>query len=319
MDVDSFIRKYRPDWTLLEEVTRTPAVLAARSGPELVEAVRLYLRVSGQLAEAQSRYDDPGLVAYLSSVVARGRAAIYGRRSVTVPQLARSATLGYRAAVRETAPYIIAAAVTFLVVMTASLLWVALDGSARAGLPDPLVQEVIRRAGGWRPREGLGFGQVSAFILVNNVRVALLGFALGVTAGVGSAALLVFNALVIGIVAGAAHAFGAGEAFWRFVVPHGLLELTGVFIAVGAGLQMGWALIEPGDRSRREALVTEGRRAAAVAAGVLPAFAVAALIEGYLSGTGAPFWLQLGVGVSVWAGYMAFLLWPARRGRLVRS
>jgi uncharacterized membrane protein SpoIIM required for sporulation len=314
VDVDTYITKYRSDWERLEAATRGgQAALSRLDGPALDETIRLYLRVSGHLAEARSRIGDPALVAYLTQVVGRAHTAIYGARTRSLRQVAAALTTDYRDAVRRTAPFIWVSAALFVAVTVLALAWVTTSPEARAGLLPPYAEEAIRRAGGQRGDVGIGPGAVSTYIFLNNIRVAFLGFALGITLGIGTLYVLVFNALNIGILAGGFTAFGKAGPFWTLVLPHGLLELTAIFIACGAGLRMGWALVAPGDRRRTTALAEEARGAVVVVAGVVPAFILAGFIEGYVTGRGLPSAVELGIGAVVWVAYVAFLLWPALR------
>ena len=147
-------------------------------------------------------------------------------------------------------------------------------------------------------------------IFQNNVQVAFLAFALGITFGIGTIYVIASNAIFIGLLAGGFQAAGEGWRFWSLVLPHGFLELIAICIAGGAGLRMGWALIEPGDRPRGTALGEEARDAVLVILGVIPAFLVAALIEGFVTGrTGAPA-VEVALGAVVAVAYMALLLRP---------
>ena len=95
-----------------------------------------------------------------------------------------------------------------------------------------------------------------------------------------------------------------------------VLELIAICIAAGAGLRMGWSLIDPGDRPRGRALRDETREAVVVVIGVIPAFVIAALIEGFITGTALPDALEIVIGLASAGLYVAFLLgWPARRRR----
>jgi uncharacterized membrane protein SpoIIM required for sporulation len=311
VDVDTFIGKYGPDWNRLDAAVR--GGLGSLPGPEVDDVVRLYLRVSGHLAEAQTRYADRPLVDYLTGLVSRSRIAIYGTRSRSLRQVVTALTTGYRDAVRDTAPFILISAVLFLAVLFLSVLWVSTSPEARAGLLPPQAEDSIRRLGGRRADFGIGPGAVSTFILINNIQVAFLGFALGITLGIGTLFVVVYNAVNVGVIAGAFTAFGQGGAFWALVLPHGLLELTAIFIACGAGLRMGWSIIDPGDRRRGQALAHAARQAVLVVAGVIPAFILAGFIEGYVSGRDLPTAVQLGIGIAVWAAYLAFLVLPVRR------
>lgn len=315
MDVDSFIAKYRTEWQRLEAATRRGgAGLAGLRGEELQEVVRLYLRASGHLAEARARYHDPGLERYLNGLVAAAHAAVYSARPRTLRGFVSLFGERYREAIRATGPHILVAGALLLGVLVAITAWVAVSPDAFEGLVPPAAREAIREAGGGRADLGLPAAGVTTLILFNNVQVAFLAFALGITLGVGTVWVLVQNAVFIGVLAGAFHAVGTWKVFWALVLPHGLLELTAIAISAGAGLRIGWSLIDPGDRPRLRALAEESRGAVLVIVGVIPAFVAAAIIEGFVTGSPLPAWVELGLGVLVAALYVAFLFgWPPRR------
>src|SRR5207245_3625271 len=98
-------------------------------------------------------------------------------------------------------------------------------------------------------------------IFTNNIRVTFLAFAGGVAAGLGTALLLLWNGLQLGVVAGLAVGSGNGRIFFELVTAHGVLELSCIVVAAAAGLKMGWALVEPGTRTRPRALGLEAREA----------------------------------------------------------
>ncbi|MBW3561239.1 MAG: stage II sporulation protein M [Actinobacteria bacterium] len=316
MDVDSFIAQYRADWRRLEAACADgPSGLASRSGREIDELVQVYLRTSSQLAEVRNRFHAPDLESYLSRVVATAHGAIYGARPRTVRGLLAAFGSRYRQALHRSLSQIGVATVVFLAATLAVALWTAWSPEARAGLVPGFAQGFVDRAGG-DLREASG--GLSGFIFLNNVRVALLAFALGITLTLGTILVLAYNGLVIGALAGAATAVGHGGRFWALVLPHGFLEIIAIAIAAGAGLRMGWSVIAPGDRPRREAVAEESRDAVMVVVGVVPAFAIAAGIEGLLTGvTGLPA-LEIAIGALVAAAYVLLLLgWDRIRG--VRS
>lgn len=318
MDVDSFIRTHSVEWQRLESACAGGAEgLARRPGPEISETVRLYLRVSTHLTEARSRYADPVLERYLNDLVGRARQAVYAAAPRTAAGAASFFGTRYREEIRRTAPFILLAVALLAVVTLASWAWIAGSAEARLGLIPQAAQDAIRRSGGGR-RPDLGPSQaVATEILVNNVRVAFLAFAFGVTAGVLTVYVVMTNAVMIGVLAGAYSAVGHGTDFWALILPHGVLELIAICIAAGAGLRMGWALVDPGDRPRRRAFAEEANAAVIVVLGVVPAFVLAAAIEGFVSGSSVPSPVQLLLGSVAAAVYVCFLFgWiPAMRGR----
>jgi uncharacterized membrane protein SpoIIM required for sporulation len=316
VDLDSYIQAHRPEWGRLEEATAGGSRgLGTRSGEDIAETVRLYLRASSHLAEVQTRYHDPGLERYLNGLVARAHGAIYGAAAPSARSFLRFFVTRYRAVFRRTLPFIAVIAILMAVVLLATDLWVAGSREAQAGLLPPAARQAMRDAGGTGGSPGpndLGPAALSALIFQNNVQVSFLAFALGITFGIGTIWVITTNAVFIGLLAGGFQAAGEGWTFWALVLPHGLLELTAICIAGGAGLRMGWALIEPGDRPRVSALGEEARDAVLLILGVIPAFAMAALIEGFVTGrTGTP-GLEVAVGAIVAAAYLVLLVFPAK-------
>src|SRR6266545_4547490 len=114
---------------------------------------------------------------------------------------------------------------------------------------------------------------------------------------------------------GSIRAGGNGGRFWSLILPHGILELMASCISAGAGLRMGWSLVDPGDRTRGRALQEEAAESVVVVIGVIPAFVVAALIEGFVTGTALPDAVEIGIGVAASVGYLLWLVTSGRRGR----
>jgi uncharacterized membrane protein SpoIIM required for sporulation len=318
MDVDHFITERSPDWQRLDAAIRGGTNgLVHRSGAEISDTVRLYLQVSTDLTHARTRYADRQLERYLNDLVARARQAIYAARPGTVRGFLTFFGARYRNEVRRTAPFIVIATCLTLVIVLLAWLWIANSPEARLGLIPPEADEAIRQFNGNRSASLGPSPAITTAILVNNVQVAFLAFAFGITLGIGTIYVLVQNGILFGVLAGAFTAAGHGAGFWSLIVPHGLLELTAIFIAAGAGMRMGWSIVDPGDRARSRALAEEAAGAVVVVLGVVPAFILAALIEGFLTGTTAPHAVQIGVGVLVAAWYWSFLFgWsPWRRWR----
>ena len=306
MDLDSYIANHRGEWQALDSAV-SRSYRASPSGDDVTEMIRLYLRASSHLAEVRSRYHDPALVDYLNGLVGRAHGAIYGAEARSLRGALSLFGARYRQAIRRTAPQILVVATLLFGVMLATDLWVAISPEARAGVVPPAAREAVERADGSTTDVGLGSAEMSTYIFRNNVQVAFLAFALGITLGIGTVFVIAQNALFIGLLAGAFQAAGKADAFWTLVLPHGFLELTAICIAGGAGLRIGWSLVDPGDRLRLAALREEANDAVLVVVGVIPAFAIAALIEGFVTGrTGAPI-LEVLIGAAVAAAYLAFV------------
>jgi uncharacterized membrane protein SpoIIM required for sporulation len=124
---------------------------------------------------------------------------------------------------------------------------------------------------------------ISAFIMRNNIQVSFLAFASGLTAGLLTLWVLFMNGLMIGTLTGLTGFHGIGFELWTFVIGHGVIELTIIFIAGGSGLMLGWAILRPGLLRRRDALAQAARKAVYLLLGAVPWLVVAGTIEGFIS------------------------------------
>jgi uncharacterized membrane protein SpoIIM required for sporulation len=126
-------------------------------------------------------------------------------------------------------------------------------------------------------------------IIANNIQVSFAAFALGITAGVGTALLLVTNGVSIGSVLGLYASKGVLTLILSFIAPHGILELAAIAIAGGAGMLLASAILVPGASTRAAALVERGQRAIRLLAGTVLLLIAAGLVEGLYSPSAWPF------------------------------
>ena len=123
----------------------------------------------------------------------------------------------------------------------------------------------------------------SSRIMTNNIKVSFTAFALGITFGLGTFAVLFYNGAILGIIGAQFLRWQLSLRFWALILPHGVMELTAIFIAGGAGYLLGGALLAPGERTRRNALVEGGKRAIRLILGIIPLLVLAGIIEGFVS------------------------------------
>lgn len=311
--VAAFVRERRGAWERL-------ASLAARAATgtlplaEVDELDRLYRRAAGDLAHARTAFPGSDAEGFLAQVTARAYGELHR------PRARRAAALA--ALYRDEAPAAFRAHLGALWLALAALvaglagggLAVALDPAAAAALVPEPVRDAVAAGRLWT--DGLlsvAPGLAGSAILHNNLGVAALAFALGLTAGLGTAALLLVNGLSIGAIVVHAAQGGLGPGLLGFVAAHGPLELGALVLAGQGGLVLAGALVDPGEWPRRAALAARGREAARLLAVALPALGLAAAIEAAVSpGTILPAAAKGTLGLGL-AG--ALFLWLARAGR----
>jgi uncharacterized membrane protein SpoIIM required for sporulation len=258
---------------------------------ELKELCRLYRQVTIDLSQARTDGADPGLVRYLNHLAARAHGRVYTSRRVDARPLLTFVTQGFPRLVRRRATPILISAAVFLLASLASFVAVARDPELAYSLFDEHVVEyenvrLEKHEGEYRGNFTFTVGQSPLFgvtIIANNIRVAIVVFALGALLCVPALLLLVMNGRMLGTMSGILWHHGYLVAFYSLILTHGVLELTAICISGGAGLMLGWSLIAPGPLPRREAL----RRAAGDAFGLLAGSAlllvVAGIIESYVT------------------------------------
>jgi uncharacterized membrane protein SpoIIM required for sporulation len=309
VDIDRYIARNEPTWLRLDDLSkRAHRSVGGMSPAEIDELVQLYQRTSSHLSFVRTNFREPTLTARLTRLVASANGVIYGKRAKTWKAVARFFALTYPAAVYHYRRSIRVAALLFFVPAFLLGVWLTND---RAAL-DASAPRKVRQAYVHDEFEPYYSDQPSALFFVevttNNIRVSFLTYALGaVSGGLGALYLLVLNGAPLGIIS--AWMISEGD-FWRFlgfILPHGALELSAIIIAGGAGLGVGWTIVAPGDRTRSDAFREEGLRSITIVLGLMTMFLAAGLMEGFITGSGLPVGVRVGLGVLLWVSYVAYL------------
>lgn len=315
MDIDRYLADNEPVWAEFDRLSGAVRSRASRPDDgELERFLALHLRVSADLSHARTAQPEPALLDRLSRSVAAGRTVLEGRRAVSVRTVARFFTVRFPVAVWQLRRFVaVAAALTFIPAAAVGL-WIsrspaALEATAPAALRDAYVNQDFEEYYSDRPAS-----QFATEVTVNNIRVSVIAFAGGILLGLGTVVILVQNGMNVGLAAGLFAAAGEQPRFYGLILPHGLLELTAVVIAGATGLSLGWAMIAPGDRTRSESLVAAAQQSLTVILGLVAAFVVAGLIEGFVTGSTLSTALRVGLGGAVELGFLSYLYVFGRRG-----
>lgn len=318
MDIDAFVAANQGSWVRLEHLTRRARRPDRLSPGELDELTTLYQRCGAQLAHARVAYAaDAHLLGRLTLLVGDTNTVLYGQRdSEAGRSLARFATEVFPAAVVSLRRYILVASLLTFIPWAVFQVWLsvsprAFDLIAPAAVKEAYIANDFESYYSSQPAQNF-----ATQVFLNNVRVAFLAFAAGVLLCVVTAALLAYNGATGGIAGGMFTHVGEASRFWGLILPHGLLELSAVIVAGAAGLRIGWTIIDPGDRTRFSAFTDEARRSGNVLIGLIAAFLVAALVEGFVTGQPWSTEVRVGIGVGVfllfWGWTIAFGLRQSR-------
>lgn len=322
MDVDRFLFTHEPSWTRLSELTREAGKTrhgVRRRNNEIgldaigvEELVRLYQRASSDLSFCRTYYNNPAINARLTVLVAEAQAVIHGARTSSVRTIVQFFTTSFPGAVWHLRRFVLISALALFLPAIVFGAWLSIsdrarDASAPEAYRDAYLARDFENYYSSEPAE-----QFTTKVFVNNVQVGFLAFGLGVFLCLPTVWLLGFNGINLGFAAGLFTAAGAAPKFWGLILPHGLLELTAVAIAGGAGLALGWCIVSPGDRPRGRALGEEARRAVVLVMGLVPVFLVAGLIEGLVTGRPWHSAIRVGIGVLVWLAFGTYLVIQGR-------
>jgi uncharacterized membrane protein SpoIIM required for sporulation len=260
--------------------------LAALSTAEIDEFIRLYRRCSDDLAWLRTHSDNGELIDYLNQVVARAYGILYRRPQ---PPLRTWPIIGLRNAaitVRRRSAFVFFAAFLFVLSALFALLSMQLRPDLRQAFIGPETSPLFEswKSGEFDQRTASEAVQMTAFYASNNPRAAILTGALGAaTFGLGSVALIFVNGVLIGSLSSEMLSVGKLGFLISSIAPHGVPELTGLFISGGAGLLLGYALLFPGRQNRWQSLQSVGRDAAILLGTSVVLMFVAAPIEGFFS------------------------------------
>ena len=302
--MDAFTVAHQAEWDRLAKLARRRRKL---TGAEADELVSLYQRASTHLSQLRgSAGASPGTVARLAALVARARSAVTGAQVPSWRVVTRFIWQDFPAAVYRVRWWWLGAALGSIAVAVATGWWIAGSRGVQAALVPPaeakaLVQHQFQ--GYYTANPAASF---AAQVWTNNVWVAAQSLIYGILLGIPTILVLLDNAINGGVDAGYLFAHGKGSLFFSLILPHGMLELSAVFLAAAAGLRLGWTVIDPGRRRRGQALAEEGRSTITITIGLIVVLGVSGIIEAFVTPSRLPTWARIGIGavaVTLFVGY----------------
>lgn len=318
MDIDAFVATHQGGWERLQQLTKQARKLTSLRPDELDELLHLYQRAGSDLAHARVAYaGDQSVVSRLTLLVGDAHSVLYAQRDTEITRSIGSfATVTFPLAVWSLRRFITIAALLMLVPWAVMTIWLAVSPKAFDLVAPDAVKEAYVNGEFEDYYSSQPAQNFASQVFLNNIRVAFLAFAAGILLCVVTAVLLAYNGAMVGVAGGLFWQAGQAGKFWGLILPHGLLELSAVVVAGAAGLRIGWTVIDPGDRSRFSALTEEARRAGNVLVGLVVAFLLAALVEGFVTGRPWPTGVRVGIGVAVFLAFWGWTVICARTARI---
>lgn len=293
-DINAFLNRRQPNWTRLEALllrveqhglhTLTPA--------EVREFGILYRRTSSDLVSARAKTANAEVLQYLNDLVARAYSQVYRSRRFRPQDILTFLWVDFPRLFRHVWKYV---ALATLISLAAVAFGWEMNRRDPAGafymLPPEMVKQIPTMREMWSTRTGHGSDSMpvfvmpamASFLMTHNIGVGLTAFAGGIFLGIGSLWAMIQNGMMLGILGEAMTRPKTAVVFWSLILPHGVIELSAIFIMGGAGFLIASALLAPGKRSRLDALIERGRLAVLLAAGGAAMLVIAGIIEAFIT------------------------------------
>ncbi len=307
--LDSYVLENSAEWQRLEALVEQANKKSKRlEGEDLDELLMRYQRSSAHLSYVRSTYGDPQLTARLTRSVAGARAVIYGSQPRVRGALRTFFAATFPAAVWVARTQVLIAAIALLLPWAIVTVWMMNSPAAIEAFAPPALREAYINEDFEAYYSSAPAAEFSSQVFINNIQVSFLAFVTGILFAVPTIALLVFNGANVGVAAGLFHDAGEASKFWGLILPHGLLEITAIIVAGGAGLRMGWSMIVPGDRTRSQSLIDEAQRSVSIILGLIIVFVFAGLIEGFVTPSPLETWARISIGVAAFVAFWSYIL-----------
>ena len=301
MDLEAYAETHRPDWHRLDQLAR----LRGLTADEVDELVELYGRASTQLSIVQTQDPDGPYANRLSLIIARARARLTSATG--------SPVAGAKTFFAVKLPYALYRIRWLTIILGAAFLAIAgAYGFWYGNNPqmfDAMMPEETQLA--YVEEDFVDYysenpaASFTTLVWVNNAWIALQEVAFGIT-GFFVPYVLWVNAQGLGISAALMHKHDELDTFFAFILPHGLMELSAIFIAGAAGLRVFWAWVAPGRRTRLQSLAYWGRQLILVGVGLVGVLLISGLVEGLVTPSSLPTWAKITIGALVLAGYWTY-------------
>ncbi|HTJ80622.1 MAG TPA: stage II sporulation protein M [Polyangiaceae bacterium] len=319
---DQFVSARQRDWSELDSIIGQGDGVHKQGGSAISRAAALYRSLCNDLVRAETARYTPDLMSYLHGLAGRSHNVLYGSVALRAGGFLEFILVEFPIALRKNWRFFFLSTALFMVPFLVGMIGtLTTDGFAEHVLPTSALEQMADMYSHTISGRGEGTDTgMAGFYVQHNVGIAFTCFATGIFFGLGSIFYLISNGLQIGTVVGYVMLAGHGRNIWTFMCGHGPWEITAIFVAGGAGLQMGYALVATGGLTRFGSLRRQGKDIIAQVLGAAVMLGIAALIEGFWSPSGIPAEVKWGFAAVQLVIVFSFLTfggrWRARRPAL---
>jgi uncharacterized membrane protein SpoIIM required for sporulation len=314
MGVHEFIRVRQEAWSRLQTFLETARRLSLARVPldQFRDGSALYRQAVADLAYARMCFPDHPVARELEQLVGRAHSILYQAGRARSRNWTEFWKETWPSRVREAARPILLATVIFWASAVLGFALTARNPVLESFFVSPTMRAAIESKRLWTESLTRTAPAASSGIAINNIKVSLLAWGLGLTLGIGTVWLLILNGVMLGAISAACLRAGMLVPLLEFVVGHGSLELPAIWLSAGAGLLLAQAMLFPGRYSRRVELRLKGRSSAQVVVGIIPLLLVAGAIEAFVSPSEIPGAAKALLGLCLAVALVSYI---AARGR----
>lgn len=284
MREEQFIKANSDIWRELESLSDqiNKTGIKSLSTNQVKRFLHVFKVSSHNLAYARTHYSNNSITEYLNSLVGRCHSNIYAVKKSSLKEFIKYITYGFPNLLKEYKWFIFASFGFFALGFFISLFMViANSDNANYFLQSSLVQGV--KNGSNNGASDWNSPLMSSYIMTNNIVVSLKAFVYGITLGLGTIYVLFFNGTTLGALTALEYMYGSPVKYWSLILPHGIIELTAIFISGAAGLIIAKSMLIPNEYSRKSSLIDGAKKAVSLVLGIVLMLVIAGTIEGFFT------------------------------------
>lgn len=304
MKEEQFVKTNTDMWKELEDLSFKINKKGIKSLPskDVKRFLYIFRQCCHHLAFSRTHFPESNVVIYLNSLTGKCHNYVYAVNKLSLVDMFKYLFYGFPKLLKNYRIYLLCSFGFFLAGFFISMFAIMLDkNNALIFLPQNMIDGI--KQGGSSASRDWNNPLMSSYIMYNNITVSLKALVFGITLGLGTIYVLFFNGAMLGSLTAIVYYYGNPLNFWSLILPHGIIELTAIFISGAAGIMIAESLLLPGEYSRLHSLISGCKKAASLIPGVVFMLIVAGIIEGFFTPLNI-----LPVSKLVFAGISGFIL-----------